>query len=224
MGSIAVIERFWKTAKGLLGLRSFPPLTHAEARRRVELALFYYAYLRPHQSLQGATPAEVFFGLVPAHRSAQSPPALVLARSLRVSRIGSRIWAASAASPCFSRVRRPHSRQRSSIPCRLAGWCFCRARTAASAQTRWKSERSNVRESPYPSLHRATHQLPLGSTGVSIRERDWFLTRPSTRGTGLLASFGHLSFTSAFPTNSHCGDTLTLELYDGQTLNAVALA
>jgi transposase InsO family protein len=43
VGSIAIIERLWKTAKALLGVRPLPPLTRAEAQRRVELALFYYA-------------------------------------------------------------------------------------------------------------------------------------------------------------------------------------
>jgi transposase InsO family protein len=73
-GSIALIERFWRSAKSLVGLPLLPPLTQAELERRVELALFYYAYLRPHQGLGGATPAEVFFELAIAHREAVSPP------------------------------------------------------------------------------------------------------------------------------------------------------
>jgi transposase InsO family protein len=74
VGSIALIERLWKSAKSLLGLRLLPPLTQCELERRVNLALFYYAYLRPHQALDGATPAEVFFALPPAHKAAVSPP------------------------------------------------------------------------------------------------------------------------------------------------------
>lgn len=74
VGSIALIERLWRSAKSLLGLRLLPPLTQRELERRVQLALFYYAYLRPHQALEGATPAEIYFGLPPAHLSAVSPP------------------------------------------------------------------------------------------------------------------------------------------------------
>ncbi len=74
VGSIALIERLWRSAKALLGLRLLPPLTQHELERRVELALFYYAYFRPHQALDGATPAEVFFQLPPAHRDAIFPP------------------------------------------------------------------------------------------------------------------------------------------------------
>jgi putative transposase len=72
VGSIALVERFWKTAKTLLHLR--PPLCQRELERRTEPALFYYAYLRPHQGLDGATPAEVFFGQPPAPQCAISPP------------------------------------------------------------------------------------------------------------------------------------------------------
>jgi transposase InsO family protein len=74
VGSIALIERLWRSAKSLLGCRLLPPLTQSELERRVELGLFYYAYLRPHQALGGATPAEVFFELPFAHRASVSPP------------------------------------------------------------------------------------------------------------------------------------------------------
>lgn len=74
VGSIALVERFWKTAKALLRLRLRPPLCQQELERRTELALFYYAYLRPHQGLDGATPAEVFFRHRPAPQRAISPP------------------------------------------------------------------------------------------------------------------------------------------------------
>ncbi len=74
VGSIALIERLWRSAKSLHGIGILPPLTQHELERRVKLALFYYAYLRPHQDLEGATPAEIYFGLPPAHLSAVSPP------------------------------------------------------------------------------------------------------------------------------------------------------
>jgi transposase InsO family protein len=73
-GSIAVIERFWRSLKELLGVHLWPPLSadHLEARAR--LALMYYSSLRPHQGLGGATPAEVYFDETPAIENAVPPP------------------------------------------------------------------------------------------------------------------------------------------------------
>ena len=73
-GSIAIIERFWRTLKELLGVRLWPPLSAAHLEARTELALAYYANLRPHQGLDGATPAEVYLDVEPAARSAIPPP------------------------------------------------------------------------------------------------------------------------------------------------------
>jgi len=80
-GSIAIIERFWRTLKELLGIRFWPPLSadHLEARTR--LALMYYSSLRPHQGLGGATPSEVYFDTTPAIESAVPPPRKHEARS-----------------------------------------------------------------------------------------------------------------------------------------------
>ena len=58
-GSIAIVERFWRTLKELLGVCLWPPFSKEHLEHRVELALAYYASLRPHQGLAGATPAEV---------------------------------------------------------------------------------------------------------------------------------------------------------------------
>ena len=41
---------------------------------KIELGLLHYAHFRPHQGLDGATPAEIYFGRTPAHRSAMPPP------------------------------------------------------------------------------------------------------------------------------------------------------
>jgi len=68
-GLIAVIERFWRSLKELLGIRLWPPL-----EARTELALMYYSSLRPHQGLGGATPAEVYFDKAPAMKNAIPPP------------------------------------------------------------------------------------------------------------------------------------------------------
>jgi len=73
-GSIAIIERLWRTLKEALGLGSFKPLTREDLERRLKTGLLHYAYLRPHQALEGATPAEVYFGIRPAHLSAVPPP------------------------------------------------------------------------------------------------------------------------------------------------------
>src|SRR5438445_4800370 len=42
--------------------------------RRLKPGLVYYAYLRPHQALAGASPAQVYFGIRPAYLSAVSLP------------------------------------------------------------------------------------------------------------------------------------------------------
>ena len=65
------LERFWLTLKRALcvGGTALPP-TPAEVQR----ALAYYAFHRPHQGLAGATPAEIYLGLTPAHLKARQPP------------------------------------------------------------------------------------------------------------------------------------------------------
>jgi transposase InsO family protein len=73
-GSIAVIERFWRSLKALLGTRLSPPLSADHLEARVRLALEYYSSLRPHQGLGGATPAEIYFGIEPAADRAKPPP------------------------------------------------------------------------------------------------------------------------------------------------------
>ncbi len=71
----ARIERFWRSLKELLRLGPLStPLTPAQVERDVQLAMTYYAYFRPHQSLGGATPAEIYFGLEPAYLRAVKPP------------------------------------------------------------------------------------------------------------------------------------------------------
>jgi putative transposase len=73
-GSIALIERLWRTLKDTLGLRSLRPLVAGDLQEKVELGLVHYAHFRPHQALEGATPAEIYFGREPAHLSAIPPP------------------------------------------------------------------------------------------------------------------------------------------------------
>src|SRR5450830_1088981 len=73
-GSIALIERLWKTLKDTLGLRLLRPLAAEDLMEKIELGLVHYAHFRPHQALGGATPAEIYFGRTPAHLSAIPPP------------------------------------------------------------------------------------------------------------------------------------------------------
>jgi transposase InsO family protein len=73
-GSIALIERLWRTLKDTLGLRLLRPSAAEDLAATVELGLVHYAHFRPHQGLGGATPAEVYFGRKPAHLSAIPPP------------------------------------------------------------------------------------------------------------------------------------------------------
>ena len=60
-GSIAIIERFWKTIKYTTSLRSRFTASPRKLERRLTLIVQHYAYFRPHASLDGATPAEVYF-------------------------------------------------------------------------------------------------------------------------------------------------------------------
>ena len=73
-GSIAIIERLWRTLKDLLLLRSRRAWSPAEMMRRLDDGLYYYAFHKPHQGLAGATPSEVYFGLQPVHLKARRPP------------------------------------------------------------------------------------------------------------------------------------------------------
>src|ERR1017187_1564230 len=73
-GSIALIERLWRTLKDTLGLRLLWPLAAEDLMEKVEIGLVHYAHFRPHQGLGGATPAEIYFGQIPSHLSAIPPP------------------------------------------------------------------------------------------------------------------------------------------------------
>jgi transposase InsO family protein len=73
-GSIALIERFFRTLKAIAALRLRPPLLRDDLERRLAAALEYYLWLRPHRGLAGATPAESMLGLRPVHLDAIPPP------------------------------------------------------------------------------------------------------------------------------------------------------
>jgi transposase InsO family protein len=73
-GSIAIIERFFRTLKTIARLGSKPPLLRGDLERRLTVAFDYYAWLRPHQGLAGATPVEAYLGKKPVHLEAVAPP------------------------------------------------------------------------------------------------------------------------------------------------------
>jgi transposase InsO family protein len=70
----ARLERFWRTLKEAARLRTLQPLTLGDLEQRLETTLTHYLCFRPHQALDGATPAEVFLGTEPLCRAASSPP------------------------------------------------------------------------------------------------------------------------------------------------------
>ena len=61
--SLGLIDRFFRTLKDSLHLRSIRPWQMQATRRRVHLALIHYAYVRPHASLEGFTPIEIYYGI-----------------------------------------------------------------------------------------------------------------------------------------------------------------
>jgi transposase InsO family protein len=61
-GSIAIIERLWRTVKEALDVQSCPPLIPELFAERIGVVFDWYDRLRPHQALGSATPAEIFSG------------------------------------------------------------------------------------------------------------------------------------------------------------------
>lgn len=73
-GSIAIIERLWRTLKDALAVNELPRLQFPEFERRLRAAIDWYARLRPHSRLKGATPLERYLRLPPACLDAQPAP------------------------------------------------------------------------------------------------------------------------------------------------------
>jgi putative transposase len=73
-GSIAIVERFWRTLKAeAFGFRlRTVPLALAAMQKLCEAYVVWFDESRPHQGLGGATPNEIFDGIEPA----QSKPRL----------------------------------------------------------------------------------------------------------------------------------------------------
>jgi len=65
-GSIAVIERFWRSMKDECFRRIIVPFSTVEMRTELALYVQWYNSSRPHQALHGATPREILERQVPA--------------------------------------------------------------------------------------------------------------------------------------------------------------
>lgn len=72
-GSIAIIERLWRTAKECLDLKAARPNVSALLRERIAVVIDYYNTKRPHTALGNATPAETYRG--EPSRAATATPA-----------------------------------------------------------------------------------------------------------------------------------------------------
>jgi len=73
-GSIAVVERCIRTLKDELTRRTMVPLSRAEFRRELLLYVNRFNEHRPHTTLRGRTPNEVYFGCRPANRKPRIEP------------------------------------------------------------------------------------------------------------------------------------------------------
>ena len=67
-GSIAIIERLILTTKQTLGLLPVIPLRRESLRRELVAAFDWYNECRPHMTLGGKTPNEVYDNRYPANR------------------------------------------------------------------------------------------------------------------------------------------------------------
>jgi putative transposase len=61
--SLGLIDRFFRTLKESLDLSTHRPWNVGVFGRRLAVALVHYAYVRPHVSLEGMTPIEVYYGI-----------------------------------------------------------------------------------------------------------------------------------------------------------------
>ena len=72
-GSVAVVERFHRTLKGILRPTIIPE-DQTEFEREVELTIDWYNEYRPHETLGGKTPNEVHFSRPPANEQPRIEP------------------------------------------------------------------------------------------------------------------------------------------------------
>ncbi|HEY6726434.1 MAG TPA: DDE-type integrase/transposase/recombinase, partial [Polyangiaceae bacterium] len=73
-GSIALIERFWSTFKSAGMRKMLVPYGVGQMREEVRVFCLWYNGVRPHSSLGGATPDEVYFGVQPTRDGPRFEP------------------------------------------------------------------------------------------------------------------------------------------------------
>jgi len=73
-GSIAVIERFIRSAKDEYLRKMIIPLNIDEFRKSIERYVHWYNAFRPHQGLDGATSFEIYFNETPANQLPRFEP------------------------------------------------------------------------------------------------------------------------------------------------------
>jgi hypothetical protein len=73
-GSIAIIERLWRTTKHHLNFTAVRPHVREMLHERVAVVVDYYRTKRPHTTLENGTPAQVYSGRpVPAKTAVKAP-------------------------------------------------------------------------------------------------------------------------------------------------------
>ncbi len=72
-GSIAIVERFHRTLKGILRLITVPE-EQSQFEQEVMLTIDWYNECRPHTTLGGKTPNEVYFSRPAAHEQSRREP------------------------------------------------------------------------------------------------------------------------------------------------------
>lgn len=65
-GSLAIIERWFRTLKEIIRQWPAVPYGEREFRKELKLVVDWYNDARPHQSLRGCTPNEMYSGRRPA--------------------------------------------------------------------------------------------------------------------------------------------------------------
>ena len=73
-GSIAVVERFILTMKTILAGLLLVPYQHDKFRQELSLIIEWYNQQRPHATLGGRTPDEVYYRRFPANRKPRHEP------------------------------------------------------------------------------------------------------------------------------------------------------
>jgi putative transposase len=89
-GSIALIERFWSTLKSAGLRRILVPYGIDQMREEVRVFCVWYNGVRPHSSLGGATPDEVYFGVQPARDGPRFEPRKRVPLGIRPSKCAPR--------------------------------------------------------------------------------------------------------------------------------------